>query len=192
MISSSTFSLPKLVVVSTSASCDPKLSPSSPSSLSESDAEPQARKLKGSSQLNRWSRARAVRSGRKLERPSNRNQTTDTSSPIVASGYCTPLSPPPVGSDCDDDVESTLAKSIYMVSDGTGWTAEHAVNAALGQFEHCLVDRNCAVNTHLFSGVSLVFIILYFISSQRLKTKPKLKNGKLKKPAHLSRKRMPC
>lgn len=153
MISSSTFSLPKLVVVSTSASCDPKLSPSSPSSLSESDAEPQARKLKGSSQLNRWSRARAVRSGRKLERPSNRNQTTDTSSPIVASGYCTPLSPPPVGSDCDDDVESTLAKSIYMVSDGTGWTAEHAVNAALGQFEHCLVDRNCAVNTHLFSGV---------------------------------------
>lgn len=45
-------------------------------------------------------------------------------------------------------------KSIYMVSDGTGWTVEHSVNAALGQFEHCLVDRACAVNTHLFSGVS--------------------------------------
>lgn len=48
-------------------------------------------------------------------------------------------------------------KSIYMVSDGTGWTAEHAVNAALGQFEHCLVDRVCPVNTHLFSGVSWSF-----------------------------------
>ncbi|CBI23167.3 unnamed protein product, partial [Vitis vinifera] len=40
-----------------------------------------------------------------------------------------------------------------MVSDGTGWTVEHAVNAALGQFEHCLVDRGCPVNTHLFSGI---------------------------------------
>lgn len=40
-----------------------------------------------------------------------------------------------------------------MVSDGTGWTAEHSVNAALGQFENCLVGRGCPVNTHLFSGV---------------------------------------
>ncbi|CDP20389.1 unnamed protein product [Coffea canephora] len=40
-----------------------------------------------------------------------------------------------------------------MVSDGTGWTAEHSVNAALGQFEHCLVDRVCPVSTHLFSGI---------------------------------------
>jgi regulator of PEP synthase PpsR (kinase-PPPase family) len=39
------------------------------------------------------------------------------------------------------------------VSDGTGWTAEHSVNAALGQFENCLADRGCAVNTHLFSLV---------------------------------------
>ncbi|KAI3510410.1 hypothetical protein L1887_17381 [Cichorium endivia] len=44
-------------------------------------------------------------------------------------------------------------KHIYMVSDGTGWTAEHSVNATLGQFEHCLVDRGCPVNTHLFSGI---------------------------------------
>ncbi|KAF5943621.1 hypothetical protein HYC85_017698 [Camellia sinensis] len=40
-----------------------------------------------------------------------------------------------------------------MVSDGTGWTAEHSVQAALGQFDHCLVDRACPVNTHLFSGI---------------------------------------
>lgn len=40
-----------------------------------------------------------------------------------------------------------------MVSDGTGWTVEHSVTAALGQFEHCLVDRGCSVNTHLFSGI---------------------------------------
>lgn len=44
-------------------------------------------------------------------------------------------------------------KQIYMVSDGTGWTAENSVNAALGQFENCLVDRGCPINTHLFSGV---------------------------------------
>ena len=50
---------------------------------------------------------------------------------------------------------------IYMVSDGTGWTAEHCVNAALGQFEHCLIDRGCPVNTHLFSQVSpIVFLFL--------------------------------
>lgn len=55
-------------------------------------------------------------------------------------------------------------KSIYMVSDGTGWTAEHSVNAALGQFEHCLVDRGCPINTHLFSGVS--WSIFRFISVQ--------------------------
>lgn len=50
-----------------------------------------------------------------------------------------------------DEMEG--GKSIYMVSDGTGWTAEHSVTAALGQFEHCLVDRVCPVNTHLFSGI---------------------------------------
>lgn len=49
-------------------------------------------------------------------------------------------------------------KSIYMVSDGTGWTAEHSVNAALGQFDYCLVDRVCPVSTHLFSGVSFNFL----------------------------------
>lgn len=56
------------------------------------------------------------------------------------------------GSERLTDVRSP-AKSVYMVSDGTGWTVEHSVNAALGQFEHCLVDRVCPVNTHLFSGM---------------------------------------
>uniref|UniRef100_A0A0V0HM12 Putative ovule protein n=1 Tax=Solanum chacoense TaxID=4108 RepID=A0A0V0HM12_SOLCH len=55
----------------------------------------------------------------------------------------------------DDEKEVNGGKPIFMVSDGTGWTAEHAVNAALGQFDYCLVDRVCPVNTHLFSGVSL-------------------------------------
>lgn len=55
--------------------------------------------------------------------------------------------------DGGDNGEMTAGKAIYMVSDGTGWTAEHSVNAALGQFEHCLIDRGCPVNTHLFSGV---------------------------------------
>jgi hypothetical protein len=47
------------------------------------------------------------------------------------------------------------ANSIYMVSDGTGSTLEQSVNAVLGQFEHCLVDRRCATSTHLFSGVNV-------------------------------------
>jgi regulator of PEP synthase PpsR (kinase-PPPase family) len=54
---------------------------------------------------------------------------------------------------CDAERDAVAGKAIYMVSDGTGWTAEHSVNAALGQFEHCLVDRECSVNTHLFSGI---------------------------------------
>lgn len=49
--------------------------------------------------------------------------------------------------------EEAAGKSIYMVSDGTGWTAEHSVQAALGQFDHCLVNRRCSVSTHLFSGI---------------------------------------
>jgi hypothetical protein len=55
-----------------------------------------------------------------------------------------------VGTDVE---EETMGKSIYMVSDGTGWTAEHSVTAALGQFDYCLVDRGCPVNTQLFSGI---------------------------------------
>lgn len=45
----------------------------------------------------------------------------------------------------------------------TGWTAEHSVNAALGQFEFCLVDRGCSVNTHLFSGIDDVEKLLEIV-----------------------------
>lgn len=148
----------------TAAGTCPESKPAAPNQLSlpsELDSEqPQqsSRKLKGSPQLNRWSRARAIRYGRKLDRPVQKAQPTeaelglptvrspDNSSPNSDNYAWT-------GRDGDDDVEATAGKQIYMVSDGTGWTAEHTVNAALEQFEHCLVDRGCPVNTHLFSGV---------------------------------------
>lgn len=139
--------------------------PTSPNQLSlpsELDSEQQqqqpSRKFKGSPQLNRWSRARAIRSGRKLDRPvqSPKSMDAELGSSSARSPDCSsPASNNHAwfGRNGDDDLVSTVAKQIYMVSDGTGWTAEHSVNAALGQFEHCLVDRGCPVNTHLFSGV---------------------------------------
>lgn len=114
---------------------------------------------KPSHQLNRWSRARSIRSGRRLDWPALRNKTnSSTPSPSSSKSSSTSLIDESSPSTSDDDDEGCLAeardgKAIYMVSDGTGWTAEHSVNAALGQFEHCLVDRGCPVNTHLFSGV---------------------------------------
>ncbi|XP_054779064.1 pyruvate, phosphate dikinase regulatory protein 2-like [Prosopis cineraria] len=117
----------------------------------EAASESPSRRLKGSPQLNRWSRARALRSGRKLDRPSPQIQTLqpDASLPPIT------LSPDSDASDIDvvEGVEVRVSKSIYIVSDGTGWTAEHCVNAALGQFDYCLVDHGCPVNTHLFSGI---------------------------------------
>ncbi|KAL2324349.1 hypothetical protein Fmac_023407 [Flemingia macrophylla] len=104
---------------------------------------------KVSPQLNRWSRARAIRSGQKLERSNLRTQPPATESPPR------PL-PLPVNPDDAvnfDRADARFVKSIYMVSDGTGWTAEQCVNAALGQFDYCLVDRGCPVSTHLFSGI---------------------------------------
>ncbi|KAG4907722.1 hypothetical protein AAZX31_20G128700 [Glycine max] len=104
---------------------------------------------KVSPQLNRWSRARAVRFGQKLDRSSMRTQLPEPNPPAR---------PLPLPVDPDDAVnldgaDVTAVKSIYIVSDGTGWTAEHCVNAALGQFDYCLVDRGCPVSTHLFSGI---------------------------------------
>ncbi|CAM0906130.1 unnamed protein product [Alopecurus aequalis] len=112
---------------------------------------------RASSQLSRWSRARAVRSGRRLEWPVVRG----------AAAVSVPTKSPPSsdveaaaaeeedddGCDVSGDDYDAAANSIYMVSDGTGWTLEHSVNAALGQFEHCLLDRRCATSTHLFSGI---------------------------------------
>ncbi|PKU69618.1 probable pyruvate, phosphate dikinase regulatory protein, chloroplastic isoform X2 [Dendrobium catenatum] len=102
---------------------------------------------KASPNLTRWSRARALRSGRGL---SLRIKTP--SSPV---GDITPS----LSSDSSDSEEDTAVtpradgKPIYMVSDGTGWTAEHSVNTALGQFENWLVDRGCPIHPQLFSGV---------------------------------------
>ncbi|XP_008801175.2 probable pyruvate, phosphate dikinase regulatory protein, chloroplastic [Phoenix dactylifera] len=132
-----------------------------PSRTADHGPEPPVRKPpKGSSQLNRWSRARAIRSGRRLDSPALRKMTAPhfSSPPPTSSSSSPSLSqldeiPPSISDDFQDDGEVAAAKAIYMVSDGTGWTAEHSVNAALGQFEHCLVDRGCPVNTHLFSGV---------------------------------------
>ncbi|RDX61355.1 putative pyruvate, phosphate dikinase regulatory protein, chloroplastic [Mucuna pruriens] len=104
---------------------------------------------KVSPQLNRWSRARAVRSGQKLDRSSLRSQPPEPKPPQG------PLSLPVDPDDAVnfDGVDVRTVKSIYMVSDGTGWTAEHCVNAALGQFDYCLIDSGCPVSTHLFSGI---------------------------------------
>ncbi|KAF3669088.1 putative pyruvate, phosphate dikinase regulatory protein, chloroplastic [Capsicum annuum] len=137
-------------------------SPSPPSS--EASDEP-VRKIKASPQLNRWSRARTIRSGRKLDR------STSTESLLTKSGslpvrsqpeiesLLLPMSPPnnkrdSRSSSSDDEKEGNGGGiPIFILSDGTGWTAEHAVNAALGQFDYCLIDGVCPVNTHLFSGI---------------------------------------
>ncbi|PKI40205.1 hypothetical protein CRG98_039398 [Punica granatum] len=162
-------SLPNLRQAPTAAGA-PEPKPASPNQVSlPSDSEqPQqtSRKSRGSPQLNRWSMARAIRSGRKLDRGVQKAQSTELEP-----------EPAPVGSPDsnannhawlgnsgnDYFMEVTTGKQIYMVSDGTGWTAEHSVNAALGQFEHCLVDRGCPVNTHLFSGIDDVERLLEII-----------------------------
>ncbi|XP_019428072.1 PREDICTED: pyruvate, phosphate dikinase regulatory protein 1, chloroplastic-like isoform X2 [Lupinus angustifolius] len=119
----------------------------------KSEGAPQnpGRRPKISPQLNRWSRARSIRSGRKLDRSSLRTPTLEPNQPNPPSPLSIPLDPDDAVS--DDGADVRFAKSIYIVSDGTGWTAEHCVNAALGQFDYCLVDHGCPVNTHLFSGI---------------------------------------
>ncbi|XP_062186421.1 probable pyruvate, phosphate dikinase regulatory protein, chloroplastic isoform X2 [Phragmites australis] len=152
------------------ASCapDPSAAPLTPAAQSPDqegpgpaqrpeETPPRSPALRASSQLSQWSRARALRSGRRLG-------SEALSAPMTKQPP--PPPPPPLpekegsaaGEDGEDDdvclaERDALGKAIYMVSDGTGWTAEHSVNAALGQFEHCLVNRGCAVNTHLFSGI---------------------------------------
>ncbi|KAJ8534920.1 hypothetical protein K7X08_016648 [Anisodus acutangulus] len=135
------------------------------SSETSDEPQPQVRRIKTSPQLNRWSRARSIRSGRKLDRSALSFNTelriTKSGSPPARSEeeqIELTMSSPKRGnsrssSSSEDEREVNGGKSIFMVSDGTGWTAEHAVNAALGQFDYCLVDRHCPVNTHLFSGI---------------------------------------
>ncbi|CAN1326910.1 Pyruvate, phosphate dikinase regulatory protein 1, chloroplastic [Linum perenne] len=143
MVSSSGLNIPNLGQPPSSAASEPNPKP---------DSDPLPRKLKASSQLNRWSRARAIRSGRKLERPGHQAHVIDR---FDSPDQLENRESPEFGGESSKDHDDAAAggKSIYMVSDGTGWTAEHSVTAALGQFDYCLVDRGCPVNTHLFSGV---------------------------------------
>ncbi|KAH0719650.1 hypothetical protein KY285_004484 [Solanum tuberosum] len=129
-------------------------SPSPPASSENSDeSQSQVRRIKASPQLNRWSRARSIRSGRKLDRSAvSYTESRDKSGSPEIELPMSPKGDSRSGSS-DDEKEVNGGKPIFMVSDGTGWTAEHAVNAALGQFDYCLVDRVCPVNTHLFSGI---------------------------------------
>ncbi|KAI3710436.1 hypothetical protein L2E82_40217 [Cichorium intybus] len=161
MISPSTLSLSNLPPKSSPPIAGPT---PEPKQTSQRPPDSDHHKLnKGSSQLNRWSRARAIRSGLKLDRSAQRTllQNTEVANlPVRRLGDGdSSISSPNYSSEDEDgcvaEMEEAAAggKHIYMVSDGTGWTAEHSVNAALGQFEHCLVDRGCPVNTHLFSGI---------------------------------------
>ncbi|XP_031130776.1 probable pyruvate, phosphate dikinase regulatory protein, chloroplastic isoform X2 [Ipomoea triloba] len=156
MICSSTLNLPNLRQKSTPiTSCllEPKANPSA----APSETPAPARRIKTSPQLNRWSRARSVRSGLKLDRLAFKDGGVGTKSRLDSPGRNvedSEVAAVPVSeSDGVDETDVNWGKAIYMVSDGTGWTLEHAVNAALGQFEYCLVDRVCPVNTHLFSGI---------------------------------------
>ncbi|KAK6154660.1 hypothetical protein DH2020_008908 [Rehmannia glutinosa] len=169
MIASSTLTLSNIPHAPSPTTSPPlsehKSSPSPPNSERSSSPGPRDRRIKTSPQLNRWSRARAIRSGRKLGRqvqlPTGEMNYSDSPSRVIVDNINSSgsdlqtLSPPSDGAsdgECLADW-ATGGKAIYMVSDGTGWTVEHSVNAALGQFEHCLVDRVCPVNTHLFSGI---------------------------------------
>lgn len=144
---------------STLAISEPNPSPTAPPSPTDTEPtiEPQARKPKISAHLNRWSMARTIKSGRKLDRPVPRIPTVEIKHPGHPTEKEPPLSSPSFKINCEEE-----GKWIYMVSDGTGWTAEHSVSAALGQFEYYFVDRGCIVNTRLFSGVSISFFILQF------------------------------
>ncbi|XP_019169530.1 PREDICTED: pyruvate, phosphate dikinase regulatory protein 1, chloroplastic [Ipomoea nil] len=158
--SSSTLNLPNLRQKSTSRCLlEPKANPSPPINCTAPAETPPPRRIKTSPQLNRWSRARSVRSGLKLDRLAFKDGV-GTKSRLDSPGRnvedsevgAVPESPAKE-SDGVNETDVNWGKAIYMVSDGTGWTLEHAVNAALGQFEYCLVDRVCPVNTHLFSGI---------------------------------------
>lgn len=101
-----------------------------------------------------------MRSGRKLDRQNHSAATAVVEERQSGEGTWRNSPEAAVGGSEEkeeEDEAAVLAKSIYMVSDGTGWTVEHSVTAALGQFDHCLVDRGCPVNTHLFSGVTMSF-----------------------------------
>ncbi|KAL8208844.1 hypothetical protein R6Q57_004152 [Mikania cordata] len=149
-----------------------KLTISEPTTVSNPTSErsptPNARKLRnGSSQLNRWSRARVIRSGRRLDRPGQPKQpnNTEIADPqlirseggdpsITTTSMCFSSSSSEDDTGGKTDEAVVKGKEIYLVSDGSGRTAEHSVTAALGQFEHFLIDGGCPVYTRLFSGIN--------------------------------------
>lgn len=110
------------------------------------------RKLgRGRALLNRWARARSVRSTLHLDRP-----------PLADR----PAAPPAAASEAqpaEEDEAPSGPKAIYMVSDGTGSTLEHALGSALGQFEKFLARRDCGCNTRLFSGIEDIGQLLFII-----------------------------
>ncbi|CAN6458020.1 unnamed protein product [Victoria cruziana] len=130
--------------------------PKSPDGKTEE--RPRDWKTKGSRQLSRWCRARELRYGRRTQRPSSPHRTDSSDPETPAADGTSPVAPPSLVLQNDDEKVAEVVgggkpKAIYMVSDGTGWTAEYTVNTALGQFDHCLGNRACAVHTHIFSGI---------------------------------------
>lgn len=138
--------------ISSNLNPNPKRVGSDSVSLDVSIPDSERKPRKFSSKLSRWNRARTLRSGVKVDRTIN-NESNSTTGPIVNIPDISTVESDVSSINGDHETDFTAAKSIYIVSDGTGWTAEHAVNAALGQFDYCLVDRGCPVNTHLFSGI---------------------------------------
>ncbi|XP_013588421.1 PREDICTED: pyruvate, phosphate dikinase regulatory protein 1, chloroplastic [Brassica oleracea var. oleracea] len=138
--------------ISSNLNPNPKHAGSDSVSLDVSIPDSERKTRKFSSKLSRWNRARTLRSGVKVDRTIN-NESNSTTGPIVNIPDISTVESDVSSINGDHETDFTAAKSIYIVSDGTGWTAEHAVNAALGQFDYCLVDRGCPVNTHLFSGI---------------------------------------
>ncbi|KAJ0239411.1 Pyruvate [Hirschfeldia incana] len=140
--------------ISSNLNPNPKHAGSDSVSLDVSIPDTERKPRKFSSKLSRWNRARTLRSGTKVDRTIN-NGSDSTSAPIGNYNFpdVSTVESDVSSSNGDIETDMTVAKSIYIVSDGTGWTAEHAVNAALGQFDYCLVDRGCPVSTHLFSGI---------------------------------------
>ncbi|CAK9210694.1 unnamed protein product [Sphagnum troendelagicum] len=108
-------------------------------------------RVKGSAQLARWARAR--RSSRSGRMTAKMNMQAEAETQKLSETAVDAYSGDEDG-ESDDEDGVPAAKCVYMVSDATGWTAEHAVHAALGQFEHCLVDQRCSVDTHLFSQIN--------------------------------------
>lgn len=126
---------------------------------SEEDGDTSIKERRGkSAQLQRWARARRIRSGRTILEAKNNSPVSNTEAPVKEAQAVAVGIPDHFDNDSDDSDESSDAKhkngrEVYMISDGTGWTADHAVQAALGQFENCFVDQRCSVDTHLFSQV---------------------------------------